>query len=160
MIRCVVRLLPVVTLVYEPHVRANVRGTSSFSLGAPLVYTRCSGSGYEEEDATTGRGGLVTASAQKIRRLTSADRKRGGHTDRQIVVVVRTCGGGGGDGEAVAAAAAIYPAAPPHHRDAPYRPTPIPIGLPHENIITIIIIIIDYCNLLVIILLVIYYHYY
>jgi len=55
----------------------------------------------------------------------------------------------------VTAAAAIYPAAPPHHRDAPYRPTPIPIGLPHENIITIIIIIIiDYCNLLVII------HYY
>ena len=58
-----------------------------------------------------------------------------------------------------AAAAAIYPADPPHHRDAPYRLTPIPIGLPHENIITIIIII-DYCNLLVIILLVVYYHYY
>jgi len=40
-------------------------------------------------------------------------------------------------------AAAIYPAAPPLHRDAPYRPQPIPIGLPHEkyNIITIIIII-------------------
>lgn len=83
---CRASTLPVVTRLHA----ACAVCTSQTNAARGLRYDRSSGGGYEEKDATTGRGESLSAMhVSKFRRLTSVDRKRGGHTDRPIVGVVR-----------------------------------------------------------------------
>lgn len=75
--RCVVRLHFRLLLVSAPHVQCARRKRTRHD-----AYDDRSGGDYEEKDATTGRGESLSAMhVSKFRRLTSVDRKRGGHTD-------------------------------------------------------------------------------